>query len=275
MISNRSLPTDTVLPHLLYGDLDEAIPWLTRAFGFVEHYRYGDPVSGAQMRAGTAWIMVRNLRLGESTPKELGFGTQSLTIFIDAIEDHFERAKSAGVTLLEDLHETVYGEFQYAAQDLDGHHWIFSRHARDLSPADWGATILHAPLAPPQIAPMLSVRNGSQAIDFYRTAFGAQILFRGGSEDSVIAELSACGSRFWIADESPEHQNFSPQSLGGSTTRMIVIVDDPDAAFERAVQAGAMPVWPVADQRYGWRVGRLADPFGHHWEIGKPLKRNA
>ena len=69
---------------------------------------------------------------------------------------------------------------------------------------------------------------------------------------------------------SSEHFNFSPESLGGGSVQMVMTVDDPDAAFERAVAAGATVVWPVSDQ-YGWRLGRLVDPFGHHWEIGKPL----
>ena len=78
------------------------------------------------------------------------------------------------------------------------------------------------------------------------------------------------GAEFWLADESPEHFNFSPESLGGGSVRIVLIVEDPDAAFERAVAAGATMVWPV-DNRYSWRIGRIADPFGHHWEIGKPL----
>jgi PhnB protein len=79
------------------------------------------------------------------------------------------------------------------------------------------------------------------------------------------------GAEFWVADESPEHLNFSPESLGGATTRMVMVVADPDAAFDRAVAAGAKVVVPVENQPYGWRVGRIVDPFGHHWEIGKPL----
>ena len=79
------------------------------------------------------------------------------------------------------------------------------------------------------------------------------------------------GADFWVADESPQHKNFSPETLGGATTRMVLTVDDPDAVFAKAVAAGAVEVWPVGDQEYGWRVGRLVDPFGHHWEIGKPL----
>jgi PhnB protein len=123
---------------------------------------------------------------------------------------------------------------------------------------------------PTRIAPMLSVRRGPAAVDFYVAAFGAEVLFRIGDE-SIVAELSVNGARFWVADESPEHQNFSPETLGGGTVRMVLVVPDPDAAFQRALDAGATSVWPVADQRYGWRVGRLVDPFGHHWEIGKPL----
>ncbi|MGA2591966.1 MAG: VOC family protein [Bryobacteraceae bacterium] len=121
------------------------------------------------------------------------------------------------------------------------------------------------------IAPMLSVRRGAKAIEFYKAAFGAGELFRVDAEDgSVVARLSVAGAEFWVADESPYHLNFSPETLGGGTVRMVMIVEDPDAAFERAVAAGATVVWPVSNQ-YGWRLGRIVDPFGHHWEIGKPL----
>ena len=120
------------------------------------------------------------------------------------------------------------------------------------------------------IAPMLSVRRGAEAIDFYKAAFGAEELFRiDDNTGDVVAQLSVCGAEFWLSDESPDHSNFSPESLGGSSVRLIMVVDDPDAAFERAIAAGAKEVWPVSDQN-GWRVGRVVDPYGHHWEIGKP-----
>ena len=127
------------------------------------------------------------------------------------------------------------------------------------------------------ISPMLSVRHGAKAVEFYKAAFGAGESFRLDAEDgSVVARLSVGESEFWVADESPEHKNFSPESLGaefrgGATVRMVMVVADPYAAFARAVKAGATVVWPVEDKEYGWRVGRIADPFGHHWEIGKPL----
>ena len=125
------------------------------------------------------------------------------------------------------------------------------------------------------IAPMLSVRNGKRALEFYRAAFGTGELFRIESESgAVVAQLSVGKAQFWVSDESPEHQNFSPETLGGGTVRMVMVVADPDAAFDRAVAAGAKVVVPVDDQ-YGWRLGRVVDPFGHHWEIGKPLGATA
>jgi uncharacterized glyoxalase superfamily protein PhnB len=140
MSANRSLPTDTVLPHIMYQDVAEAVAWLTRVFGFTEHYRYGDPVSGAQMFASKACIMIKSAR-GEATPAQLGYGTQSLTIFVEDVDAQFARVQSAGARIVEDLQETIYGERQFGVEDLDGHHWLFSQHARDLSPDAWGATI--------------------------------------------------------------------------------------------------------------------------------------
>ena len=123
------------------------------------------------------------------------------------------------------------------------------------------------------LAPMLSVRKGAAAVEFYKAAFGAQEVFKIEAPDgAIVARLSIHGGEFWVADESPEYQNFSPESLGGATTRMVLTVPDPDALFARAVNAGGRAVSPVEDREYGWRVGRVADPFGHHWEIGKPLE---
>jgi len=139
-MQNRSVPVDTVLPHVVYRNLAEAMAWLERVFGFEEYYRYGDGPSGGQMWAGKAAIQVRQARGGERSPAQLGFGTQSLTIFVEDVDGHHARAKAAGARIVEEPHETEYGEYQYAAVDVDGHHWVFSRHARDLRPEEWGAT---------------------------------------------------------------------------------------------------------------------------------------
>lgn len=125
--------------------------------------------------------------------------------------------------------------------------------------------------ARPKLAPMLSVRRGAKAVEFYKAAFGARELFRIENDGSVVAQLAVGESEFWVADESPEHLNFSPESLNGATARMVLVVDDPDRVFQRAVASGAREIVPVEDKEYGWRVGRVADPFGHHWEIGKLL----
>jgi PhnB protein len=122
------------------------------------------------------------------------------------------------------------------------------------------------------IKPVLSVRNGAAAIEFYCRAFGAVEIMRVSSPDgAVVAELSVDGASFFLADESPENGNYSPQTIGGNSVRMEISVVDPDAFFAKALAAGATEIYPIADQDYGYRLGRLADPFGHHWEIGRPL----
>jgi len=118
---------------------------------------------------------------------------------------------------------------------------------------------------------MLSVRNGARAVEFYKSAFGAIEVYR--VEDpsgAVVARMSIDKAEFWLSDESPEHGNFSPVTLGGSTARIILTVADPDVVFERALAAGAQQVSAI-EEEYGWRLGRVVDPFGHHWEIGHPL----
>lgn len=126
-------------------------------------------------------------------------------------------------------------------------------------PADTFETVITA---------TLSVRRWDEAVAFYKAAFDAVELHRvpGGG----VAELAVGGATFWIAEESPEHQNFSPESLGGCSVRMLLIVEDPAAVCQRAVAAGATQVAPVADA-HGWRSGRIVDPFGHHWEVARKL----
>jgi PhnB protein len=123
------------------------------------------------------------------------------------------------------------------------------------------------------IVAQLSVRRARAAIEFYKAAFGAVEDYRvGGTDDheDVVAQLSVGNASFWVSDESPPHGNFSPESVGGATVRMLLIVEDPESVVERAVAAGATRIHPVGEQ-HGWRLGRIKDPFGHHWEIARPL----
>jgi PhnB protein len=110
------------------------------------------------------------------------------------------------------------------------------------------------------------------AISFYKKAFGAVELMRQESPDGdVVAELAIGNCHFILAEESPEHGNFSPETLGGTTIRMGLEVHNPDEVFTQAVNGGATEIYPVADQSYGYRLGRLSDPYGHHWEIFRKL----
>jgi PhnB protein len=118
------------------------------------------------------------------------------------------------------------------------------------------------------IAPWLSVPDGGAALDFYKAAFGAVELHR--LEDDagkvVLAQLSLDGAEFWLQEDPGS----SPATAGALAVRMIVTVDDPDSRFERAVAAGARKVVAVGNS-HGWRTGRIADPFGHHWELARPI----
>jgi uncharacterized glyoxalase superfamily protein PhnB len=181
------------LPHVVYQNVAEAIAWLTRTFGFAEHYRYGEPgaaVDGAQMHLGNSWIMLRRARPGSASPKQLGYGTQSLTVFVDDVDAHFQTAKSAGAKILEDLHETEYGERQYGTEDLDGHHWLFSRHARDMSPDQWGATVSETQsrvvlLARPRLCYLeIPAADVQQSAAFYERVFGWNIRHRASARPS-------------------------------------------------------------------------------------------
>ncbi len=124
-----------------------------------------------------------------------------------------------------------------------------------------------------EVTPELAVRAGRAAIDFYKRAFGAVEAHRAGGSDehpAVVARLCVQGASFWVADESPEHHGRSPEALGATTARLLLRVADPDAVFARALAAGARELAPVAEE-HGWRVGKLVDPFGHQWEVGRPL----
>ena len=124
------------------------------------------------------------------------------------------------------------------------------------------------------IAPWLSVRNSVKAVDFYKSAFGAIEVYRLEAPDGgLVARLSVDGAEFWLSGESHDDGNLSPESLGGGSVRMILTVPDPDALFARALEAGASEVFPVGEE-HGWRLGRLVDPFGLHWEIGRLLDTN-
>lgn len=283
MLSNRSVPARTLLPHVVYDNVAEASRWLASTFGFREHFRYGDPAdpSGAQVHLGDAWIMLRKSRPGSATPVNAGFETQSLTIFIEDVDAHHERSQLSGARIVEDLHVTEYGEHQYAVLDFAGHHWLFSRHVRDVNPEEWGAVVAEPAVLPPQISVMLAVPDGSAAIEFYQKAFDATLLWSLGTGADVVAGLEIHGAPFFLAAEAPSFGTRAPSSVGFTTVRIELFVDDPVAVQSRAIAAGAAERSPIREHSYPtvgpqpirrMLQGSVTDPFGHMWLIGKFLE---
>ena len=120
------------------------------------------------------------------------------------------------------------------------------------------------------VQPELWVDRPSEAVAFYERAFGATVLHRVGEGDDIVAQLGVGDAAFWIAPSSESMKRLSPRAIDGATSRTLLVVDDPDSFARRAVAAGATETSPVGDE-HGWRLGRIVDPFGHEWEIGRPL----
>jgi PhnB protein len=225
-----------------------------------------------------------------SRPQAVGELAEQLPVSRPAVSQHLRVLKEAGLVTsrrvgrrhvyqvdpagigalrahLDDLWNRSLASFGgAAAQRLDG-------NASAQAPP--GADHLRAIASDPNvvIAPQLSVRHGVEAVEFYKRALGATELHRVGGTDGqeeLFCQLAVGDATFWVADESPGHANYSPESLGGATVRMLLLVADPAAVLGRAVAAGATEVAPVAEE-HGWLLGRIADPYGHHWEIGRPF----
>lgn len=142
MLHNRSVPVNTVLPHVFYEDVAAASAWLRNTFGFVEHYNFKLPdgrLHGSLLQYNDVWVMLKSSGGTATSPSKLGGSTQSLMIFVEDIEVHYEKAQSAQVQIVEELNVTEYGEQHYVAVDLEGHQWIFAKHVRDVHPEEWGA----------------------------------------------------------------------------------------------------------------------------------------
>jgi PhnB protein len=122
------------------------------------------------------------------------------------------------------------------------------------------------------IQPELWVRDTAAAVRFYERAFGAVVEHRAGAPEDPdgVVQLAVGDARFWVAGTSKEMRRFDAGDLGGGTARFLLVVRDPSAVTDTAVAAGARLTSPVAEE-HGWLVGRIVDPFGHEWEIGRPL----
>jgi PhnB protein len=118
------------------------------------------------------------------------------------------------------------------------------------------------------IAPWLTVSDAQKAVDFYTAAFDVLEVYRLEGDDGklAVAQLAVDGATFWVQEDS----DAGPEALGSTTVRMILSVEDPNSALDKAVTAGATEVAPVSEE-YGWRTGRVTDPFGYDWELSRQL----
>lgn len=133
---------NTVTPHLLYEDVEGALSFLTRAFGFEETLRYNDPagyVSHAEMRLGGAVIMLGDPGPNYRGPGRRGGATVQIHVQVDDVDSLYRRAREAGAIMTAQLEDHSYGDRSFSADDLEGHAWTFGQTIRKVAPEDWGA----------------------------------------------------------------------------------------------------------------------------------------
>ena len=140
MKPNRSIPSPTVIPVLVYPDVREAVRWLGEAFGFEERLRIGED-HRSQLRVGDGAVIVADVRR-EQRPPRPGEVTHSVLVRVDDARAHCERARSHGAVIAMDPIDFEYGERQYTAVDPAGHRWLFSETLEDVDPADWGGELV-------------------------------------------------------------------------------------------------------------------------------------
>ena len=138
MRRNRSIPSASVIPVLVYPDVRAAVAFLEDAFGFVERVQIGED-HRAQLSYGDGGLIVGDVR-GDRRPPSAGTETHSVVVRVDDARAHCERARARGARILMEPTDFEYGERQYAAEDPAGHRWVFSETLRDAEPGEWGGT---------------------------------------------------------------------------------------------------------------------------------------
>ena len=275
-VENRTMPPCTVIPELVYDDVPEAVDWLCETFGFALRWRVAD--HRAQLSFGTCTVAITEPRTSNVRP-----GARDIMVRVPDAAAHCARARERGARIIREPEDFPYGERQYTAEDLGGHHWTFSESIADVAPEDWGGTSGPALLAsgppgpaaqpvssPPGLAVsvMLIVPDADAAIDWYTRALGAQVLWDLGG----VAGLHIAGAPFFLHEVNPDDPaETSPERAGATSVRVEVFTDDPDGFVARAVAAGAAPGSPVVDHETPWglhRQGGFHDPFGHNWSVG-------
>lgn len=268
------MPPCTLIPELVYDDVGEAIDWLCDKLGFVERWRAGSHRAQLSFNGGT--VAITEPRTSDVRP-----GPRDIIVRVGDAHAHHEHARSHGATIIKAPRDFPYGERQYTLEDLAGHHWTFSESIADLVPEQWGGTSgpalepdattqVPGPAGPAGvlISVMLIVPDAEAAVDWYRDALGASVLWDLGG----VAGLSVAGAPFFVHEVNPDKPaEDAPGHIGATSTRIEVFTDDPDSFIARAVTAGAIPGSAVQAHQVPWgvhRQGGFYDPFGHNWSVG-------
>lgn len=243
----------TVTPYLSAVRGLEAVEFVKKAFGAEELFR-------AQGGAGGYHV---ELRLADSMLMMGGGGTYKgpdnpagILLTVPDADAAYKSAMSAGAVSLYEPEDKPYGDREAGVKDVCGNMWyLISRRVSE-----------HAPEDMPTVAPGFSVTDAGKFVEFLKSAFGATEAFRHDEPDGTVrhARLRIGNS---IVTVGQAHGEFQPMP-----SAMYMYVDDSDAVYKRAIEAGATSVFPVSDQGYGDRLGGVTDPFGHQWYISTNLK---
>jgi uncharacterized glyoxalase superfamily protein PhnB len=259
-------PTSTnIYPTLRYRDAQAAIDWLCDAFGFQKVMVVpgeSGTIAHAELSLGDGVIMVGSFRTGDAKPSgtlPMGAEDHGICIFVDDPDVHYARAQAAGADIAREIANTDYGSRGYSARDLEGHMWTFGTYRPEPE---------HAHPHPPRVTAYLCAKGASDAIEFYKKAFGAKEHFRMANADGTLghATISIGDTTLYISDEAPQLGVLSPSTLKGNSCSYVIDVDDVDAAWGRAIGAGARVERPITTAPHG-RGGWVMDPFGHRWNL--------
>ena len=268
-------------PYLMIRDASRAIDFYKRAFGATELSRMADPsghIAHAEIKIGDAAIMIaeEEPRYFNLSPDALGGSSAFVHVYVEDVDAFAQRAEQGGAKVLETPQDYPYGDRRGKFVDPFGHVWMIATHRRDVTPeqmkADWDRSVaaekaksVPKPEGYHSITPYLQVNGAAQLIDFLKRAFGAEEIMRVNQPDGTIghAQMRVSGSVVELADAN---QQFKP-----NPTAIWLFVDDVDATYQRALEAGAESIHGPVDQDYGNREASVKDPFGNHWYLAKRL----
>lgn len=285
----------TLTAALTVPDVDAAIAYYADAFGAVKRYTLpgpdGKPMH-AEIKVGDSILMLNpeNPQWGSKSPKTLGGTPGALTLYVKDADATIQAAVAAGATIMMPVADQFWGDRYGMVVDPFGHRWGIATHKEELTNEQLvkRATLLDpktgqlaGPVPPGKpaknyiadgyhsITPGLTVKNAVAMIEFYKNALGAKEVTRLPMPDGrlMYAEVSIGDSILAFHDEMPEMGSKSPASMGGTPVSLMMYVDDVDAAYKQAIEAGATSKSPPRDMFWGDRFAEVVDPSGHRWGI--------